>query len=75
MDMEARIRRLEDRAEIQNLHARYANAVDDRDLDVVADCFCEDGVFGRWGTDDRAEGREAVVQFYRDRLWENLLPK
>jgi uncharacterized protein (TIGR02246 family) len=68
MDMEARIRRLEDRAEIQNLHARYANAVDDRDLDVVADCFCEDGVFGRWGTDDRAEGREAVVQFYRDRL-------
>jgi uncharacterized protein (TIGR02246 family) len=67
-DLEARIRRIEDRAAISNLLARYANAVDDRDLDVVGTCFCADGVFGRWNGTDRAEGRKAIVQFYRDRL-------
>lgn len=68
MDIETRIRRLEDHIEIRNLHARYANAVDDRDMEVIADCFCDDGVFGRYNGTDRAEGIEAILQFYRDRL-------
>ncbi len=37
-------------------------------MDTIADCFCADGVFGRWNGTDRAEGTEAIVQFYRDRL-------
>lgn len=68
MDLETRIQRIEARLEIENLIARYANAVDDRDLEAVGDCFCEDAVFGRWNGTDRAEGRESIVQFYHDRL-------
>jgi hypothetical protein len=43
-------------------------AVDDRDMDVIGDCFCADAVFGRWNGSDRAVGRAAIVQFYRERL-------
>ncbi|GIU93358.1 MAG: hypothetical protein KatS3mg011_2264 [Acidimicrobiia bacterium] len=68
MDLEERLARIEARLEIENLIARYANALDARDLDTVADCFCEDGVFGRYNGRDRAEGRPAIVQFYRERL-------
>jgi ketosteroid isomerase-like protein len=67
-ELERRVRRLEDRVAIADLLARYANAVDDRDIALVGECFCEDGVFGRWNGTDRAEGREAVEQFYRERL-------
>ena len=67
-ELEQRIRRLEDRAAISDLLARYANAVDDRDISLVGECFCEDAVFGRWNGTDRAEGRAGVMQFYRDRL-------
>lgn len=68
MDLSTRIERIESRLAIENLIARYATAVDDRDLETVGNCFCEDGVFGRWNGTDRAEGRGAIVQFYQDRL-------
>jgi len=67
-DLEARVRRLEDRAEILNLIARYYNAVDDRDIDLVADLFCEDGAYGRYNGTDRADGRDEIFTFYTERL-------
>lgn len=67
-DLEARIQRLEDRQAILDLVARYYNAVDDRDIDAVGAMFCLDGVFGRFNGSDRAEGRDAIVRFYNDRL-------
>ena len=44
-DLETRLRRLEDRAEIHELLARYANACDDRDMVALADCFSADFEF------------------------------
>jgi len=43
--LEARIRKLEDRAEIQDLVARYFQVTDDDDLAALADCFTEDARF------------------------------
>ena len=43
-DLGPRVRRLEDRFEIQDLVARYYNAVDDRDIELVGELFCADGV-------------------------------
>lgn len=67
-DIEARLQRLEDRNAILDLIARYYNAVDDRDITAVGSLFCEDGVFGRYNGTDRAEGRDAIVAFYNERL-------
>jgi hypothetical protein len=41
MDLEARIRRLEDRAEISELVIKYAVGVDRRDWKMFADCFAD----------------------------------
>lgn len=41
MDMEARVRRLEDRAEISEVVIRYAMGVDRRDWTMFADCFTD----------------------------------
>ena len=43
ISLERRIQMLEDRAEIQNLVARYGFVIDDREMDRVAACFTEDG--------------------------------
>jgi len=62
--LEERIRRLEDRAEIQDLVAAYFRAVDDDDYAVVAWCFTPDAQFVASGfTGDRS--REAVVAFLK----------
>ena len=62
--LEERIRRLEDRAEIQDLVAAYFRAVDDDDYAVVARCFTPDAQFVASGfTGDRS--REAVVAFLK----------
>ena len=57
----ARVRHLEDRAEIEELIARYAVAVDDRDFDTLTDMFTNDAIFhnvrgieqGRWRFHER----------------------
>lgn len=67
-DIAARVQRIEDRIAILDLIARYYNAVDDRDIDTVATLFTEDAVFGRYNGTDRAEGRDAIVAFYYERL-------
>jgi ketosteroid isomerase-like protein len=65
-ELERRVRRLEDRAEISSLIARYGMAVDDHDIEEVGRCFTSDAVFEPGGgRDDRIVGREAVLDFYR----------
>lgn len=48
----------DDRAEIENLQARYLFALDFFDADAYADCFTEGGVLDWAG--GLAEGREAI---------------
>lgn len=67
-DLLRRVRRLEDRAEIGDLVARYCFAIDDRDLAVVADCFTTDGSFRSLDGVLDARGREAVVQQFHGRF-------
>src|SRR5690349_13166849 len=66
-DVEQRLRRLEDRAEIADLIAAYGLGVDDKDLDVIARSFTGDAVFEPGG--GRAQpvsGRDAILAYYRE---------
>ncbi|WP_419918012.1 nuclear transport factor 2 family protein [Candidatus Poriferisocius sp.] len=63
-----RIARLEATEAIRNLVARYGMAVDDRDLDAVAEMFTQDAVFRHGDGAVVNEGRQAIVDFYADRL-------
>ena len=63
-----RIARLEAQEEIRNLVVRYGMAVDDRDLAAVAVMFAEDAVFRHGDGAVVNEGRQAIVDFYTDRL-------
>jgi ketosteroid isomerase-like protein len=66
--LEARVRRLEDRLALRELVARYALAIDDRDIDAIAAMFTADGRFrSRDGVMD-ASGREAVIEQFRGRF-------
>lgn len=62
--LEQRIRKLEDRAEIQDLAAAYFRATDDDDFDVLAACFTSDARFSASGFDG-GKGREGVLAFLR----------
>lgn len=55
----ARLERVEAQLAIGQLPARYALAVDARDLDALVELFAEDVDCGRWG-----RGREALKTFY-----------
>lgn len=65
-DLEARVRTIEDRLAISDLVATYARAVDDRDLDLLRVLFSSDAVFD--SVAGRAEGPDAVIDYYADRL-------
>lgn len=65
-DLDARVRRLEDRAELQDLVARYGCLVDDRDLAGVADLYTADAMFD--STHGPISGRDAVIEYYRGQL-------
>lgn len=67
LDLETRIRRLEIRAELTDLVARYCAAVDDRDFDALLDLFCVDGSFGHVGGEP-ATGHAELLAYYRRRL-------
>lgn len=73
ISLERRIQMLEDRAEIQNLVARYGFVIDDREMDRVAACFTEDGGFSSLDGKLGARGRQAVVDQFHDR-WSVLGP-
>lgn len=58
-DLIARLERVEAELAIGQLPARYALAVDSRDLEALAGLFVDDVDCGRWG-----KGREALKRFY-----------
>lgn len=62
MDMEARLRRLEDRAALDDLVVRYFLAADGDDMSGVAACFTPDATFASSGTVN-AGSRAAIVDF------------
>jgi hypothetical protein len=67
-DLDRRIRRLEDRAELQDLVVRYFLAVDDDIYEALADTFASDATFSA-GSFVGGRGRDNVVEFLRnDRL-------
>lgn len=67
-DLETRLAWMEDRFAIQDLIVSYAIAIDDRDMDAVAEMYTHDAVFD--SVLGRKEGREAVVDYYDGRLAE-----
>ena len=63
-ELEHRIQRLEDRAELQDLVVKYFLASDDDDYEALAATFAPDGTFSA-GIFPGGEGREAVVECLR----------
>jgi hypothetical protein len=61
--VEARIARLEARAEIQELLVRYTFLIDDHDFDALGELFVADARFGSPGSTHT--GRDAIVANYR----------
>ena len=61
--LERRIARLESRAEIAELLARYAFLIDDHEFDALGELFTPDARFGSPGSTHT--GREAIVANYR----------
>lgn len=63
-EIEQRLRRLEDRALLDDLIVRYFLAADGDDLEGVRASFTEDAIFASSGTIN-ANGRNAIVEFIR----------
>lgn len=63
-----RIDRLEDRMELLELPFRYARAIDDRDMPVLANTFCENGVFRHADGTFDVLGRAAIAEFFTNKL-------
>lgn len=67
-DLATRIDRLESESAIRALVARYCFAIDNHDLDAVAELFTEDArVHSRDGVMN-ARGRDAVIRQYEERF-------
>ena len=62
--LEQRIQKLEDRAEIQDLVARYFKVTDDDDEQALAECFTRDARFIATGFEGGV-GREGVMTFLK----------
>lgn len=63
-----RIRVLEDRAALRELVARYGFAVDDRDIEALAQLFTPDAVFRSRDGVMNARGRAAIVEQFHGRF-------
>ena len=63
-----RVAWLEAREEIGELVARYGMAVDDRDVQALADMFTSDAKFGSADGMVANQGRQAVIDFYTERM-------
>lgn len=61
--LESRLRRVEDRFEINDLVVRYAVLLDDCQWEAVGDLFTEDGVFE--SPNSSTTGRSAVVENFK----------
>lgn len=66
--LEARLLRLEDRIEINELITRYGLVMDDRDMARMPGLFTDDVVISSADGSMNATGRNAVVEMYRRRL-------
>lgn len=64
MELEQRVARLEDRAEINDLVVRYFLAADGDDLKTVGESFTADATFASSGVEN-ASGRQAIIDFIR----------
>ena len=64
--LEVRIRRLEDRTQLQELVAVYGQRIDDRDIEGIAELYTADATFD--STDGPITGREPVMDYYRRQL-------
>ena len=67
-DLEARIRRLEDRVEIGELIARYGLVMDNRDVLAMGDLFTADVIIESADGVMNIRGREAAVDLFRGRF-------
>jgi SnoaL-like domain len=67
-ELRSRTRRLEDRAEIQELVVRYGIALDAHDLDTLGGLYSPDGSLELKSGRVKGRGRDAVVAYYADRL-------
>lgn len=65
-DTDRRLRQLADRLELQELIVRYAICLDSRDFDGLRELWATDAVFD--SVAGRSAGRDAVVDYYRERL-------
>jgi ketosteroid isomerase-like protein len=68
LTLEERVARLEARAEIRELVARYCFTVDARDVAGIAECFTRDGAMRSLDGAMDASGREAVVHQFHGRF-------
>jgi hypothetical protein len=66
--VEQRIARLEARAEIRELVARYCFTIDERDIEGIGQCFTRAGCFRSLDGVMNAVGREAVVAQFHGRF-------
>jgi len=67
MNLEQRIRRLEDRDAIRNLIARYGRLVDERDIAGVGMLFTRDGSFRSVDGKIASTGRDSVIEQFHKR--------
>lgn len=63
MELEERIKRLEDIEEIRYLQAKYQRCLDSRDFDGLAECFSEDAVSSYGNNTMSYQGRENILNF------------
>lgn len=66
--LERKLRRLEDREAIRELVARYGFVIDDRDMEGIGELFHPDARFRSRDGGLDAQGREAVLDQFRDRF-------
>ena len=68
LSIEERLYFLEQREHIRELVCDYSVAVDDRDIETIADLFTEDGVFAHADGTAAMESKDEIVSFYQGRL-------
>lgn len=66
LNMEQRLDRVESRAQIEELIARYGIACDDRDVENLAACFTPDIRIGTPNGSMKAQGLDSVMSMYND---------
>lgn len=63
-DLERRVRRLEDRQQIEDLAVRYGFAVDDHDFERIRELFSPDARLRTNAGHIKGEGIDAVVEYF-----------